>query len=78
MPIYEYSCKNCKCTFEDMRPFSRANENAPCPKCKGEGERIMSKCYSSTKSASGATAPVAGTDGGCSSCGGGSCATCGH
>lgn len=34
MPIYEYSCQNCKAKFELMRPFSKSREGASCPHCQ--------------------------------------------
>lgn len=78
MPIYEYVCDKCKSKFELMRPFSKADESASCPGCKGRAGRVISRCYAVSKGAGGATTPVAGAGGSCSSCGGGSCSTCGH
>ncbi len=78
MPIYEYVCKGCKNKFEKMRSFSQANESAECPRCRKKAERVLSACYSMTTSASGVPQPVAGSGGGCASCGGGSCSTCGN
>ncbi len=77
MPIYEYSCRNCGTKFEKLRPFSQANEGADCPRCKKKADRILSACYSMSSSGNGAATGVSGTGGGCSSCSGGSCATCG-
>jgi putative FmdB family regulatory protein len=77
MPIYEYVCPKCKNKFELMRPSAKADEPAACPACGLASKRIFSRFASVTKDSSGATAPVAGTGGGCSSCGSSSCATCG-
>ncbi len=42
MPIYEYVCPRCKMEFELMRPFNEADKPANCPKCKSQGERLLS------------------------------------
>jgi len=75
MPVYEYVCNACKNKFQLMRPFSRSQEDADCPRCHKTGKRIISACYSKATDSAGITQPVGG-GGGCSSCGGGSCATC--
>lgn len=43
MPIYEYTCPKCGDTFETMRPMSRSTDPAPCPKCKVESPRAISR-----------------------------------
>ena len=42
MPIYEYRCGKCGHEFELRRSFSQAEEPAPCPKCGGKGEKLLS------------------------------------
>lgn len=42
MPIYEYRCQKCGKDFELMRPFSKADEPAPCPDCGSPGEKLIS------------------------------------
>ena len=42
MPIYEYVCSECKSRFELMRPRSECNEEATCPQCNSNAERIIS------------------------------------
>ena len=42
MPIYEYYCAKCSKDFELMRPFSQADEPAPCPGCGAAGEKLVS------------------------------------
>ena len=42
MPIYEYRCPKCGQDFELMRPFSQADELAPCPSCGSSGEKLVS------------------------------------
>jgi putative FmdB family regulatory protein len=78
MPLYEYRCQDCQATFEVLRPFSQADAPAACPHCHGErSERALSRCAAFSRGADGSTASVGG-GGGCSSCAGGSCATCRH
>ena len=48
MPVYEYHCPNCDEEFEVMRPFSKADEPAPCPKCGTQGEKLVSTFASKT------------------------------
>ncbi len=78
MPIYEYICSDCDCKFEQLRPFSQANEKAPCPHCHKSAKRKLSVFASFSKNSSGESAPVAGTGSSCASCGASSCSTCGH
>ncbi len=42
MAIYEYFCPMCKQEFEVMRPISKADEPAACPKCGAPGEKLLS------------------------------------
>jgi putative FmdB family regulatory protein len=42
MAIYEYFCPKCKAEFELMRPISKADEPASCPKCGSQGEKLVS------------------------------------
>ena len=42
MPVYEYTCPDCRNLFEEWRKISEATENAPCPKCGGLAQRIIS------------------------------------
>ena len=42
MPIYEYYCDRCQHKYESMRPVSRRDELAPCPKCGESGQRQLS------------------------------------
>jgi putative FmdB family regulatory protein len=76
MPIYEYSCTKCNKKFELMRSLSRSTEGASCPKCENRAERIMSGCYSMSRSEGGVARTVAGSGSSCASCGSGSCGTC--
>lgn len=79
MPIYEYHCPSCQRKFELLRPFSRADDPAACPLCKRtETKRCLSTFAAHSRSSGGATTTVAGTGGGCGSCGGGNCGSCSH
>jgi putative FmdB family regulatory protein len=33
MPIYEYECSYCQCTFEEFRKITEASGKSFCPKC---------------------------------------------
>ena len=74
MPIYEFTCRKCGETFEELILGGRI-EDIKCPKCQsGDVEKIMSACAfkSGEKfvSSSGSSA--------CASCAGGTCSTCGR
>jgi putative FmdB family regulatory protein len=74
LPLYEYVCDRCEMKFEALRPVSRMDEPAPCPKGHGESQRVMSRFAALTKDAFGEAEPVGG-GGGCGGCAGG--CTCG-
>jgi len=42
MPIYEYTCPDCQNVFEEWLKASEATENAACPKCGAQAQRIIS------------------------------------
>lgn len=75
MPVYEYRCSGCGAGFELLRPMSRAQEEASCPKCKCASRRMPSRFASVAKDSMGNTAPVGGGSS-CGSCSSSSCATC--
>jgi putative FmdB family regulatory protein len=74
MPLYEYYCPKCTSKFELLRPMSRADEGATCPRGHNGGTRTLSVFAAVSKGAGGASQPITG--GGCA-CGGGGCG-CGH
>jgi len=44
MPIYEYSCRPCSKTFEELILRKSDESEVACPKCKGKAvSRIMSR-----------------------------------
>lgn len=42
MAVYEYYCPKCKKEFEMLKPMSRADEPGSCPRCGGEGQKLVS------------------------------------
>jgi putative FmdB family regulatory protein len=82
MPIYEYCCTHCQNKFEQLRPISKSDEEAECPKCKMPAKRTVSKFVSRIKDDLGYLSHMANASsgGGGSSCGGCSssnCSSCG-
>jgi len=41
MPIYEYRCSNCGCTFERLQ-FLHESPEATCPECGRPAEKVLS------------------------------------
>ena len=79
MPIYEYVCADCKARFETMRSMSKADEPIDCTCCHGSHtKRALSMFAASSKGAGGESVQMGGSGGGCSSCAGHSCTSCGH
>ena len=33
MPVYEYTCKNCDTTINEVRPITEADAHPACPSC---------------------------------------------
>ena len=72
MPIYEYTCADCRTTFEVVRLIKDADTPIPCSQCKSEHTaRIISVFYAHSGGK-----VVAGCSSGCAGCAGGSCASC--
>ena len=42
MPVYEYSCPKCEIEFERMRPISKVDEPACCPRCGSQAQKLVS------------------------------------
>jgi putative FmdB family regulatory protein len=79
MPIYEYRCENCQTRFEALRPFSQSANPIACPKCAEPGaRRLISSFAAVSRSEGGSRLVTSSQAGGCGSCAGGHCATCGH
>jgi len=80
MPIYEYRCPDCGTKFEELRPHSRAEEDAPCPTCCKPAPRALSRFRSKVErdlSDYMGMAESAAKSGGGSSCAGCSSSNCG-
>lgn len=74
MPIYEYVCQDCGERFELVRSMKDADVSTACKTCQGVNTiRQLSVFFANSGGR-----VVAGSTPGCSSCSGGSCATCGH
>jgi len=77
MPIYEYVCKSCQNKFELLRPFSKSQDGAECPRCHKEADRILSTCCSMSMSENGVAKDIGGGGSSCGSCGSHNCSSCG-
>jgi len=43
MPMYEYRCRECGATYEQLRRMSDADRDLECPQCRSEEiERLLS------------------------------------
>lgn len=71
MPIYEYECPECECSFEKL---VFGEEEVVCPKCSGRVRKLMSCC--SFKSGAGDFKTSGTGKSGCGTCSSTSCATC--
>jgi putative FmdB family regulatory protein len=79
MPVYEYYCEHCDRRFEALRPMSQSTAPMTCPRCATPDARRLVSVFAAVSRDSGGSRLVAGSgSGGCGSCSGGSCATCGH
>lgn len=79
MPIYEYTCRECNSRFEKLRPLSKADAPIACACCGSDATtRAISLFAAVSRGSNGETHRVSGTGGGCGSCAGTHCATCGH
>ncbi len=43
MPIFEYECNDCHCTFEQVVFSKEEEQSVKCPGCGGEAEKILSR-----------------------------------
>ncbi|RTK93297.1 MAG: zinc ribbon domain-containing protein [Neisseriaceae bacterium] len=47
MPKYDFECKKCKCTYEELAPFDKTGKypDVTCPECGSKSkEKVMSSC----------------------------------
>jgi len=75
MPIYEYFCPNCRSKFELLRSMNCVNEDAFCPLCNTQGQRVLSTFTSTSKNLEGVSTPIGGFDK-CAGCTAASCSSC--
>jgi putative FmdB family regulatory protein len=69
MPIYEYACRNCECTFETL---VYDGETVECPECKGDRlDRLLS--VPAKPPAESGSLPMSGCDPKLPPCGPGCC-----
>jgi putative FmdB family regulatory protein len=40
MPVYEYVCDDCECSFQQQRKVTE-RQTARCPKCNGTGRKVI-------------------------------------
>lgn len=75
MPLYEYTCEKCGHDFEELVSGSA---EVQCPACGSHAtHKLISACARRSRGDGGDfSAPV--STGGCGSCMGGNCASCGH
>jgi len=62
MPIYEYTCEDCKTTYE--RLVRSSSERVACPKCGSGRKQLQFSTFSSPNGASGDSA-ASSTAGSC-------------
>lgn len=73
MPIYEYICRDCGARFESMRTMREADQPISCKVCLSPNTyRTVSVFFAASEGR------AITNQTGCASCGGGSCASCGH
>lgn len=70
MPLYEYVCNDCETRFEVLRPVSRMDDQADCPRGHLSARRVLSAFATMTRDEYASPEPAAG--GGC----GGGCTNC--
>ena len=70
MPLYEYVCNDCETRFQVLRPVSRMDDGADCPRGHVSARRVLSAFATMTRDEYADAEPAAG--GGC----GGGCTNC--
>ncbi len=72
MPVYEYVCLDCGTRFDALRPMRQADAPIACHDCESEHtSRTLSVFFATSDGRS-----IRAGSGGCTSCSGGSCASC--
>ena len=79
MPLYEYRCENCQDAFRSITPVQSVRQRVACPACATTGaRRLISTCAAISRGDGDSRLVTGSQGGGCGSCAGGRCATCGH
>lgn len=74
MPIYEFACAKCGREFEEIT----SKDSVPCPHCGShDTHKLMSAC-ARCPGREGRDCGAPAASGGCGSCSGGNCASCGR
>jgi putative FmdB family regulatory protein len=77
MPLYEYYCDDCQCTFEVLRSFSQADEPVSCRQCSGSNTRRALSLFSAvSRGGDGGESSRSLAGSGCAGCSATSCSTC--
>lgn len=71
MPIYEFTCPECKSKFEEL--CKAGTEGIPCPKC---GSLKTKRLFSPFGFAVAGGTDTSGSGAGCGGCSGGNCSAC--
>ncbi len=74
MPLYEYYCEKCDSKFELLRPMSKMDDAASCPKCATASKRMLSRFSAFSKGMGGLSKSLVSDS--CSSCSSTSCDSC--
>lgn len=71
MPLYEYVCDDCETRFELLRPASRMDDEADCPRGHHSAQRVLSAFATITRDGFADSQPepaAGGCGGGCTNC----------
>ena len=79
MPIYEYTCNECRKQFEEL--IFKEGQAVGCPACGSDRtQKLMSTCRTRFGGGNGAadvgSSRSSGSGGGCAGCSGGNCSSC--
>lgn len=64
MPVYEYFCKSCEDTFEELRPMGQMTAVATCPEGHDGAQKVLSM-FASVSKAEGCMSPSSMPTSGC-------------